>query len=134
MTRNFFAALGLAATVAAISAPAHAAPIQAFDTAVFKAAQAEGRPILVDAHAGWCPICHLQGPTLDKISKDPAFDKLLILRINYDKQTAEKQALGIRRQSTLIAYHGATETGRSVGVTAAPAITALAQTALKTGG
>lgn len=115
---------------AAIAAPAFAAPIQPFDTAVFKAAQAEGRPVLVDAHAGWCPICAIQNPTLNKLAADPAFDKLLILRINYDKQSAEKRALGITRQSTLIAYAGARETGRSVGETKADKITALARTAL----
>ena len=127
---DYLTALTFAAAAAAISAPAHAAAIQPFTTAAFEAAKAQGRPILVDAHAGWCPICHLQAPTLNKLSQDPAFETLLILRINYDKQNAEKQALGIRRQSTLIAFKGATETGRSVGVTNAGAITALARTAL----
>ena len=127
---DYLAALTFAAAAAAYAAPAQAAAIRPFDQAVFNAAQAEGRPILVDAHAGWCPICHLQAPTLDRLSKDAAFDRLLILRLNYDTQRAEKQALGIRRQSTLIAFNGATETGRSVGVTNAGAITQLAQTAL----
>lgn len=123
----------LALAGACVSAPAFAASIQPFDTAVFKAAQAQGRPVLVDAHADWCPICHLQRPTLEKLSRDPAFSKLLILRLNFDTQAAEKQALNIRSQSTLIAFHGQAETGRSVGVTSATAITALADTALKTG-
>ena len=132
MTRiDYLTAITFAAAAAAVSAPAYAAAIQPFDMAVFKAAQAEGRPILVDAHAGWCPICHLQAPTLAKLSQDPAFEKVLILRINYDKQSAERQALGIRRQSTLIAYRGAQETGRSVGVTSPKAITDLAQTTLR---
>jgi thioredoxin 1 len=65
--------------------------------------------------------------------RDPAFSNLLILRVNFDKQLTERQALKVRMQSTLIAYHGNEETGRSVGVTSAPAITALAKTALKTG-
>ena len=120
------------ASIAALvmSAPAVAAPIQDFDSTVFRAAQAEGRPILVDAHAGWCPICAIQKPTLNKLAADPAFDRLLILRINYDKQKEEKRALRIARQSTLIAYNGARETGRSVGDVKAEKITALARTAL----
>lgn len=126
-----FRLLLAAMTAALVSATAaQAAPIQTFDTAVFKAAQSEGRPILVDAHAGWCPICAIQNPTLQKLAADPAYDKLLILRVNYDKQNAEKRALGITRQSTLIAYNGARETGRSVGETKADKITALARTAL----
>jgi thiol-disulfide isomerase/thioredoxin len=119
--------------MASMSAPAFAASIQPFDMAVFKAAQAQGRPVLVDAHADWCPICHLQRPTIEKLSKDPAFSRLLILRLNFDTQTAEKQALNIRSQSTLIAFHGQVETGRSVGVTSATAITALAENAVKSG-
>jgi thiol-disulfide isomerase/thioredoxin len=129
--KTFYAVTFTIAMLAAASA--HAAPIEPFDAAAFKVAQDQGRAILVDVHADWCPICHLQGPTLEKLSKDPAFSNLLILRVNFDKQIAEKRALNVRSQSTLIAYHGNEETGRSVGVTSAPAITALAKTAFKTG-
>lgn len=131
MTRiDYLTALTFAAAAAAIGAPAQAASVQPFDHAVFAAAQAEGRPILVDAHAGWCPICHLQAPTIAKLSQDHAYDRLLILRLDFDKQSAEKQALGIRMQSTLIAFKGRAETARSVGVTDPARISALAQTAL----
>ena len=127
---DYLTALTFAAAAAAVAAPAYAADIQPFTTAAFEAAQAEGRPILVDAHAGWCPICHLQAPTLAKLSTDPAFGRLVILRLNYDKQNDEKRSLGIRMQSTLIAFKGKAETGRSVGVTSREKITELAQTAL----
>jgi thioredoxin 1 len=76
--------------------PLMAQPIQPFTTAALKAAQAAGEPILVDAYASWCPICRKQAPTIDAMAKDPAFDKLLILRLDYDNQTAEKRALGAR--------------------------------------
>ncbi|HWD67600.1 MAG TPA: thioredoxin family protein [Caulobacteraceae bacterium] len=127
---RLFAALLAAAAVTAVAAPSRAAAIQPFSEAAFHAAQAQGRSILVDAHADWCPICHLQAPTLAKLANEPAFSKLVILRLNYDRQIAEKQALGIRMQSTLIAFKGSKETGRSVGVTSASQVTALAQTAL----
>ena len=127
---GLFAALLAATAVAAVAAPASAAAIQPCSEAAFHAAQAKGESILVDAQADWCPICHLQAPTLKKLSNDPAYSKLVILRLNYDTQVAEKQALGIRMQSTLIAFKGGKETGRSVGVTSASQITALAQTAL----
>jgi thioredoxin 1 len=132
MRLKTFNAVTLAITILA-AASAHASPIEPFDATAFKTAQDQGRAILVDVHADWCPICHLQGPTLEKLSKDPAFSNLLIFRVNFDNQIAERQALKVRMQSTLIAYHGNEETGRSVGVTSAPAITALAKTALKTG-
>jgi len=111
-------------------APVLAQPIQPFTTAALKAAQAAGKPVLVDAYASWCPICRKQAPTIDAMAKDPAFAKLLILRLDYDNQNAEKRQLGIVQQSTLIAFDGSKETGRLVGVTDPAQIKALAQSAL----
>lgn len=112
------------------TAATQAQPIQPFTTAALKAAQAAGEPVLVDAYASWCPTCRKQGPTIDAMTKDPAFAKLLILRLDYDNQSAEKRALGIVTQSTLIAFHGNKETGRSVGITDPDQIKSLAQSAL----
>ncbi|RDS82410.1 thioredoxin family protein [Dyella psychrodurans] len=109
---------------------AQAQPIQPFSTAALKAAQAAGQPVLVDAYASWCPICRKQAPTIDAMTNDPAFAKLVILRLDYDNQSAEKRALGITQQSTLIAFHGAKETGRLVGVTDPDQIKSLAKSAL----
>lgn len=120
-----FAAMGLVFSSVAI-----AQPIQPFSTAALKAAQAAGEPVLVDAYASWCPICRKQGPTIDAMTKDPAFAKLVILRLDYDNQTAEKRALGITSQSTLIAYHGNKEVGRTVGVTDPDQIKSLAESAV----
>ncbi len=114
----------------AFTAPAIAQPIQPFTTAALKAAQAKGQSVLVDAYASWCPTCRKQEPIIEALSKDPAFDKLLILRLDYDNQNAEKRELGIVQQSTLIAFDGGRETGRLVGVTDADEIKKLAQSAL----
>jgi thioredoxin 1 len=122
--------LSLAAMGLAFTSVALAAPIQPFSTAALKAAQAAGEPVLVDAYASWCPTCRKQAPTIDAMAKDPAFAKLVILRLDYDNQTAEKSALGITTQSTLIAYHGDKEVGRTVGITDPTQIKSLAQSAL----
>jgi thioredoxin 1 len=123
--------LSLAAIGLAFTSIALAAPIQPFSTAALKAAQAAGEPVLVDAYASWCPTCRKQAPTIDAMAKDPAFAKLVILRLDYDNQTAEKSALGITTQSTLIAYHGDKEVGRTVGITDPEQIKSLAQSALQ---
>lgn len=112
------------------AAPAMAQPIQPFSTAALKAAQAKGQAVLVDAYASWCPTCRKQEPTINALTKDPAFEKLLILRLDYDTQNAEKRELGIVQQSTLIAFDGSKETGRLVGVTDPDQIKTLAQSAL----
>jgi len=110
--------------------PALAQPVQPFTTAALKAAQAAGKPVLVDAYASWCPTCRKQAPTIDAMASDPAFAKLVILRLDYDSQSAEKRQLGIVQQSTLIAFDGNKETGRLVGVTDPDQIKKLAQSAL----
>ncbi|HUB90984.1 MAG TPA: thioredoxin family protein [Dyella sp.] len=114
----------------AVALPAMAQPIQPFSMAALKAAQAAGKPVFVDAYASWCPTCRKQEPTITAMTKDPAFEKLLILRLDYDTQNAEKRALGIVQQSTLIAFDGNKETGRLVGVTDPEQIKTLAKSAL----
>ncbi|OAH45376.1 thioredoxin [Sphingobium yanoikuyae] len=107
MTGALFAATMLAA------APAHAAEFRDFDHAAFAAAQAEGRPILLDVHAWWCPVCASQNHTIKQtVSTSKAYDRLIIFRINYDKQKPVWQSFGVRKQATLIAFHGRQEVGR----------------------
>ena len=117
--------------LALIAAPAVAQPVRPFSVAAFKAAQARGEPILVDAFAPWCPTCRAQAPTIDGLAADPALAKLVVLRLDYDHQTAEKKLLDITHQSTLIAYKGSQETGRSVGITDSGQIRALAASTLR---
>jgi len=99
--------LGAFATV-----PAQAAEFRDFDQAAFAAAQAQGRPILLDVHAWWCPVCASQNHTIKKTAAGPAYDKLIVFRINYDKQKPVWQSFGVRKQATLIAFRGRHEVGR----------------------
>lgn len=120
-----------AIAVVAISAPAIAGPIQPYSVAAFKAAQKAGKPIFVDVYADWCPTCRRQAPTIAEISRDPAFAKLVIFKIDFDKQVPEREALNARKQSTLIVYKGTSEKGRATGIVDRADIRALAATALK---
>lgn len=115
----------------AIAAPALAQPIQPFSFAALHAAQASGRPVLVDVFAPWCPTCRAQAPTIDSLAKDPGFGALTILRLDFDHQLAERKALGVREQSTLVAFHGAKEVGRVIGITDPVQLRAFARSALR---
>ncbi|NIJ35125.1 thioredoxin family protein [Sphingomonas oligoaromativorans] len=121
----------LVALLALAAVPAAAQPIRPFSIAALKAAQAKGEPVLIDAFAPWCPTCRAQAPALDAIAASPDYAKLVILRLDYDHQIAEKKALGINQQSTLIAFKGSREVGRTLGVTQADQIKAFAATPLK---
>jgi thioredoxin 1 len=102
------------AVVAAVvlAAPASAAEFKPFDRATFDAAQAQGRPVLVFVHAWWCPVCASQSKTINDTVIAPQYAKLLVLRINYDKQKPEWQAFNVQKQSTLIAFKAGRELGR----------------------
>jgi thioredoxin 1 len=109
----------------AISQPAAAAEFKPFDRATFDAAQKAGRPILVEVNAWWCPVCASQSKTIKATVVAPAYAKLLVLRINYDKQKSEWQAFAVQKQSTLIAFKGGREVGRVSYVTDKAKIQAL---------
>ncbi len=111
-------AMTLAAIAAfSFAAPAAAAERQPFTPTVLAAAQAKGRPILVEVNAWWCPVCASQRRTIMATTAAPKYNNLLILSINYDKQKADWKALGVQKQSTLIGYSGAREVGRVVYTT-----------------
>lgn len=103
----------IAAAVAfAAAQPALAVERQAFSAAALRSAQASGRAVLVDVAADWCPVCRSQHAKITRITADPKYRKLLILRLDFDKQKEEWRALGANRQATLIGYKGSREVGR----------------------
>lgn len=112
--RRLVLALGLAS---ALAGPAFAAETVPFAQGAFSEAQAANKPILVEIDASWCPNCAKQRPILARLAEDPAFADLLIMKLDFDSQTDAVRALGATMQSTLIAFHGNQERGRSVGVT-----------------
>lgn len=79
--------------------------------------QQAGYPILVEIDASWCPVCARQRPIIEKYRKTAEFQDMRILVVDFDTQKKYVRALGAEIQSTLIAFHGATETGRLVGET-----------------
>ena len=107
----------LALVALSIAAPAAAVERQPYTAAALAAAQAKGRPVLVDVKAWWCPVCASQERTIAATTAAPQFNNLLILAIDFDKQKADWKALGATKQSTLIGYHGTHEVGRVIYTT-----------------
>lgn len=108
-----------------LAGPVLAASEAPFTEQAFVAAQQGGRPILVDISAWWCPVCAKQRPIVERLSKDRAFQDLVILRVNYDSQKDVVRQMRAQKQSTLVVFHGKREVGRSVGETNAEKIKAL---------
>jgi thioredoxin 1 len=112
------------------SAPAFAAEWKPFSAAAFSAAQKDGKSILVDISAPWCPVCRAQKPILEELTAAPQFKDLVVFDMDFDTQKAEVRALKAQSQSTLIAFKGETEAGRSVGDTNQSSIAGLLKSSL----
>jgi thioredoxin 1 len=108
-----------------IAFAAQAAETQDYNAKAFAAAQAAGKPILVEIHASWCPTCKAQLPILGELEKQDKFKNLMVFRVDFDSQKDAVRAFGARVQSTLITFKGTKETGRSVGDTNAASIASL---------
>ncbi|MFL1464189.1 thioredoxin family protein [Roseococcus sp. DSY-14] len=113
----------LALLAAPLARPAAAqAARQPFSAAAFAAAQEAGRPILVEVTAPWCPTCRVQRPHVDAALADPRLAEAILFTVDFDSQKDALRQLGVRQQSTLIAYRGREERGRATGVTQGAAI------------
>jgi thioredoxin 1 len=118
---NYLFAAGLAC---APIAGALAEPV-AFTQPAFEAAQQQGKPILVQITASWCPVCAKQRPILSQLEAEPRFKNLVVYNIDFDSQKDQVRAMGVQKQSTLIVFDGTAEKGRSTGETDPAAIQSL---------
>ena len=101
-----------------------------FDTAAFEAAQAAGKPILVHVTAPWCGTCKKQKPIVAQLIGTPEFESLTVFEVDFDSQKDVLLGFGVRQQSTMIAFKGTAEVGRSVGDTKPGSIEALLRKAI----
>lgn len=109
--------LGLAALAVFVATPAFARESVPFTRVAFEAAQKEGKSILVEIAASWCPTCRAQKPIIEGLLDSAKFRGMVAFRIDFDDQADEVRAMGAQTQSTLITFKGRKEAGRSVGDT-----------------
>ena len=89
---------------------------------------AEGKPILLDIRADWCPTCAAQAPVIRELMAQGKYKDLTMFTIDFDKDTALLKAYNASVQSTLIVLTGKQEVGRSVGDTSREGIEHLLNT------
>jgi thioredoxin 1 len=122
--------LGALTITLAIGSIAWAGDKKPFDQGAFDAAQAAGKPILIEVSAPWCPICKAQAPILARLRSDPRFKELVSLDIDFDSQKDLLRKFNVQKQSTLIVFKGKQETGRLTGETNADVIELLLGTSI----
>lgn len=120
--------ISIAAALCAV--PALAADKKPFADAAFDAAIKAGKPVFVEVTAPWCPTCRAQAPHISAVTGDARFKGLTVFTVDFDSQKDVLKRLNVQRQSTLIAFKGGKETGRSTGDTDAGRIKALIETTL----
>lgn len=88
---------------------------QTFNETVFAQAQDQGKSILIDVKAPWCPTCAQQKPIVESIEHD--HPQLVVLDVDFDTAKEVLQRFKVGMQSTLIVFKGKTEVARSTGQT-----------------
>lgn len=124
------AILSALAGIVVATLPAHAFEGAQFEAKSFEEMQAAGKPILIEVHAGWCPVCWKQTPVVTELLKKPDLAGFARITVEYDLEKDVLKRFAVQKQSTLVVFKGKTETGRSVGVTDPAAIEKLLRTAL----
>lgn len=112
-----------------IAMPVFANPT-AFTQSAFSQLQKEGKPILIEVHAPWCPTCRAQEPIVNMLLDKKEYRSINTLRVDFDNQKDALKAFNVSKQSTLIVYKGSKEMGRSTGDTSAASIEKLIQKAI----
>ena len=124
---KLFRSLFLISFLAATSALAAS---NTFDQATFDTLQKQGKPILVETYADWCPTCKRQEPIISELLNTPELQQVTRLRVDFDQQKDVLKALKVSMQSTLIVFKGGKEVGRSTGDTSKDSIAALLKKAI----
>ena len=120
----------LVAALMFCAAMAFAAEPRPFTTQEFDKLARDGKPVVVDVFAPWCPTCRAQKPIVESLSKQEAYKDVTVLTVDFDDDKAVLKQFKVFTQSTLIAFKGGKETGRSIGDTTPAGIEGLFKKAL----
>jgi thiol:disulfide interchange protein len=101
-----------------------------FDPQALAAAQATGKPVLVEVFADWCSTCAQQRSVLSELLRQTAYRDYQVLTVDFDQQKDALKLLGVRDRSTLIVYKGKEEKGRVTWETSRDGIAALLNKAI----
>jgi thioredoxin 1 len=96
---------------------ASAGNIKPFSQQEFTKLTKQGKPVLLDVSAPWCPTCKQQKPIIDGLMKQPAYKDVTLLTIDFDTSKPTLKKFKVGQQSTLVGFKGSTEVGRSIGDT-----------------
>jgi thioredoxin 2 len=113
---------------ASLAAPA--GPIEAADSAAFRAAVADSAlPVIVDFWAPWCGPCRMVAPEIERVAQGAA-GRYLVLKVNTDAVTDIAAEFRIQSIPTLAIVFRGRELARVSGARSAADIRAFADQAV----
>lgn len=117
MIKNILSFAAITAAFMLTASGVMAGEARPFDQEAFNQAKAEGKTVLVDFHATWCPVCKKQSEAIPQVLKEEKFKDVVAFIADYDNEKALKKQLKITGQSTLVVFKGEKEVGRERGIT-----------------
>ena len=107
----------LAIALSSLASLAMAGEIKPFSQQEFNQLTKAGKPVVLDISAPWCPTCKEQKPIIDGLMKQPAYKDVTLMTIDFDSAKPTLKKFKVTMQSTLVAFKGEKEVGRSIGDT-----------------
>lgn len=107
----------IAVLMATLTTLAWAGDIKPYSQQTFDQLTQAGAAVVLDISAPWCPTCKQQKPIIEGLMKQPAYKDVTLLTIDFDTSKPTLKQFKVATQSTLVAFKGTKEVGRSVGDT-----------------
>ena len=104
-------------TLSSLTSLALAGDIKPFTQQEFDQLTHDGKAVVLDISAPWCPTCKEQKPLIEGLMKRPAYKDVTLMTLDFDSTKPTLKQFKVTMQSTLVAFKGDKEVGRSVGDT-----------------
>ena len=112
-----FSKIATLVALSSILSIATAGEIKPFNQQEFDKLTQDGKPVVLEVTAPWCPTCRQQKPIIDGLMNQPAYKDVTLMAIDFDSAKPTLKTFKVNMQSTLIAFKGDKEVARSVGDT-----------------
>jgi thiol-disulfide isomerase/thioredoxin len=101
--------------LSALSTLGYAGEIKPYSQTEFDKLTASGKGVVLAIHAPWCPTCKAQAPIQSELMSSSSYKDVTMMTIDFDSQKELLANFKVTMQSTIIAFKGGKEVGRSVG-------------------